>query len=151
MKLSWKVIIPAILAVIILLRLFAGEICTVSSVSMEPAIRAGDRLWMDKLTYGAPLPRRFADIPLLNVFTWIKPLRLADQKNDWGNNRLRGLRMPRRGDLAVFISPEPPHPLLVKRIAARFRTGDTIVIRADNYEELSPVAVAEGNDILHKE
>ena len=150
MKLFWKSFIPAIILVVILLRLFAGEICTVPSESMSPTIRVGDRLWIDKVTYGARLPRRFADIPLLNVFTWIKPLRLADKKNDWGNNRLRGLRMPRTGDLAVFESPEPPHPLLVKRIESRFRTGDTIVIHAGNYDALYHIVAGEGNEICMK-
>jgi len=28
----------------------------------------------DKVSYGALLPNRFADISLLNVFTWITPL-----------------------------------------------------------------------------
>jgi signal peptidase I len=117
---------------------------------MEPTIIVGDRLWIDKFTYGAQLPKRFADIPLLNVFTWIKPLRLADRKNDWGNKRMKGLRMPRIGDLVVFESPEPPYPLLVKRIASRLRTGDTIVIHASNYNDLHHIAACEGKDIFMK-
>jgi signal peptidase I len=83
---------------------------------MYPAILAGDRMWIDYTVYGARLPRRFADIPIVNVFTWIKPLREADQRMDWGYKRLKGKRQPKAGDIAVFESPEFPHPLVVKRI-----------------------------------
>ena len=56
-------------------RVFGGEICLVPSSSMEPAILIGDWLWIDKLTYGARLPVRWSDIPLINVFTWNRTLR----------------------------------------------------------------------------
>ena len=56
-----------------------GEPCTVPSGSMEPTLLCGDRLWINKLAYGGRFPSRWADIPLLNVFTWIRPLRLADE------------------------------------------------------------------------
>jgi signal peptidase I len=100
----------------IFFRVFVGEPCVVPSGSMQPAILPGDRMWIDHATYGALLPRRFADIPLLNAFTWIAPLRRADERLDWGYARMKGLRKPRRGDIAVFQSPEIPHPLVVKRI-----------------------------------
>jgi len=132
---------------VIAIRLFVGEPCTVSSGSMKPAIIEGDRLWIDKTVYGARLPKRFADIPIINIFTWIKPLRLADERNNWGNNRLKGRRMPRIGDMAVFESPEFPHPLLVKRIAARFRAGDTIVINSKNYHDLYHIIYYEGQEV----
>ena len=134
------------LCLVVILRVFVGEVCTVPSASMRPSIIIGDRLWIDKTTYGARLPKRFADIPLINVFTWIKPLRLADEKNNWGYRRMKGRRMPRLGDLAVFESPEFPHPLLVKRIVSRYRTGDTVVIHADNYDELYHIVAYEGKE-----
>jgi signal peptidase I len=111
---------------VICLRIFIGEHCIVPSDSMYPTILAGDRLWMDYATYGARLPRRFADIPLLNAFTWIGPLRRADERWDWGEHRMPGRRMPQTGDMVVFDSPEVPYLLLVKRIAEIKNIGDTI-------------------------
>jgi len=135
-KIVWIAVISLIFLGVIAIRMFIGEPCSVPSASMKPTINVGDWLWIDKTTYGARLPRSFADIPIINVFTWFKPLRLVDEKNNCGNKRMRGKRMPRIGDLAVFESPEFPHPLLVKRIVARFRIGDTIIINTKNYYEL---------------
>ena len=143
-----KIFIPSLIVVIIVLRMFVGEVCSVPSGSMYPTIIIGDRMWIDKTTYGARLPRRFADIPILNVFTWIKPLRMADEENDWGNRRLRGKRMPRVGDLAVFESPSFPHPLLVKRIADRWKSGDTLVVNLDNFDPMYKVVLEEGKQIF---
>jgi signal peptidase I len=114
---------------------------------MYPTIIIGDWLWIDKTTYGARLPRRFAEIPLFNVFTWLKSLRIVDEKNDWGNHRFRGKRMPRVGDLAVFESPDFPHLLLVKRIAERYKKGDTIVINANNYYNVYHIVYNEGHQM----
>lgn len=147
MRLFFKIAIPVILKVIILLRIFVGEVCTVSSGSMYPTIITGDRMWINKTTYGARLPRRFSDIPLLNVFTLIKPLREADEKIDWGNRRLRGKRMPRVNDLAVFESPIFPHPLLVKRITETLKAGDTLVINTENFDPMYKIVADEGRHI----
>ena len=135
------------LLAVISLRLFVGEICTVPSPSMSPTIITGDWLWIDKVTYGAQLPRRFADIPVINVFTWIKSLRLADEKNDWGDKRLKGLRMPCINDVAVFQSPEYPFNLLVKRISAIISKGDTIFLNMNNYDAMQSIILYEGYDI----
>ncbi len=147
-KIVWITVVTVCLFAVVALRVFVGEVCAVPSWSMSPTIVAGDWLWIDKMTYGARLPRRFADIPIINVFTWVKPLRLADEKNDWGHNRMKGLRMPQMGDLAVFESPEYPHPLLVKRISALFRAGDTIVVNAHTYNDLHHIVCHEGKEIF---
>jgi len=146
-KVFLRIGLPFIIFAIIALRLFVGEVCAVPSASMSPTIIVGDRLWIDKTSYGARLPRRFVDIPLLNVFTWIKPLRLADEKNDWGFNRLSCIRTPHLGDLAVFESPEFPCPLLVKRIAVKYNSGDTIVINSENYNIMHTIVLNEGHEI----
>ena len=148
MKLIWKIFIPVVIIAIIMLRMFAGEVCNVPSGSMYPTIIIGDRMWIDKTTYGARLPKRFADIPLLNVFTWIKPLREADKKIDWGNRRAKGKRLPRVGDLVVFESPQYPFPLLVKRITERLKAGDTLVINGNNFDPMYKVVLEEGKEII---
>ena len=69
--------------VCVFIRIAVGKPCVVPSGSMEPTLLCGDRLWINKLAYGGRLPKRWADIPLLNVFTWIRPLRIADEQNHW--------------------------------------------------------------------
>ena len=69
------------------------------SGSIEPTLLCGDRLWINKLAYGGRFPSRWADIPLLNVFTWIRPLRLADEENHWEYRRLPGYSEPKQGIL----------------------------------------------------
>ena len=123
-KLFFMVVI--VLTVAIITRLFIGEPCQVSSVSMLPTIMAGDWLWINKIVYGGRLPERFADIPLLNIFTHISSLRDADSKNSWGYNRLPGFKQPGINDIIVFNSPEDKDILLVKRIVKVFRKGDII-------------------------
>ncbi|MDR2147849.1 MAG: signal peptidase I [Tannerella sp.] len=142
--------IAGLLCFAVFIRLFIGEPCTVPSASMQPTIIEGDRLWIDKLTYGARLPRRFADIPILNIFTWIKPLREADLRNDWGENRLKGRRLPQINDVVVFESPEYPNPLLVKRISKIKTVGDTLPVNTDNYEMMENLIRKEGDNIIRR-
>ena len=113
-KLTLFIIIIITLAVFI--RMVLGEPCKVPSGSMEPTIHTGQWLWIDKLTYGGRLPNRWADIPLINVFTHIASLRNADAKNNWGYHRLPGFSKPKVEDIVVFNSPENEKLLLVKRI-----------------------------------
>lgn len=89
---------------------------------MEPTILVGDVLWLDKASYGARLPQRWGDIPIINIFTWIKPLRDADEKVDWGYRRLFGWKEPKCGDMVVFNSSEDAQVLLVKRIIKIYST-----------------------------
>lgn len=94
---------------------------------MENMIEADEWLWINKVSYGAVLPKRWADIPLINVFTWIYSLRKADEWNDWGYHRLPKIANPKRSDIVVFKDPENQYFLLVKRLIAQ--PGDQIEIR----------------------
>ena len=99
----------------VLIRLFIGEPCYIPSESMEPTL-CGDWVWVDKVSYSALLSNRFADIPLLNVFTWIAPLREKDSGNEWDLGRIPGWREAQENDIVVFRSPENRNMLLVKRV-----------------------------------
>ena len=125
-----------VLAIVILLaivvRLFVGEPCYIPSASMEPAIMTGDWLWINKITYGGRLPERWADIPLINVFTHIAALRLADADNNWGYRRFSGFKKPAALDIIVFNSPENEESLLVKRVVGMLNKGDTFYLHNDN-------------------
>lgn len=127
----------------ILIRVGLGEICSVPSASMEPTILTGDWLWIDKATYGAKLPERWADIPLINVFTWNDYLREADEKNDWKYHRLTGYKAPQLFDIVVFKSPENEALLLVKRITHIISAGETIVLTPQNYDLLKSIPEQE--------
>ena len=63
------------------------------------------------------MPRRFAEIPILNAFTWIKPLRELDERNDWGSCRFPGYRDFEKGDVILFHAKDDYKTILVKRIA----------------------------------
>lgn len=111
------------MCLIIAFRLVAGEPCFVPSNSMEPTIQVGDWLWIDKFTYGGRLPQRASEIPLINVFTWIKPLREMDAAHHWGDWRMPGLRKPRHLDIIVFRDMKNHSKLVVKRLIGL--PGDT--------------------------
>ena len=80
-----KKVIAVILFILfcLFIRIAVGELCIVPSGSMEPTLLCGDRVWIDKITYGARFPARWADIPVINVFTWIRPLREMDRNTHW--------------------------------------------------------------------
>lgn len=142
-------IFVTVVILIILVRLFVCEVCIVSTESMEPAIRPTEILVLDKLSYGCCMPRRWADIPLINIFTWIPSLRQKDNRRNWGFHRGWGLRKPQEGDVAVFYSPEEPDMLLVKRIKRIIEPGTKLAI--DSMRDLvEKMAVQEHVSIVKR-
>lgn len=128
-----------IILVSIGIRVFVGEPCHISSGSMEPTLVAGDWLWINKLFYGAELPGKWADIPLVNILTWSRAFREHDSRNNWGYHRMKGIDEPRIGDIVVFHSPEQQETLLIKRIAEIVHKGNTIYpdsTNGDRYKAL---------------
>lgn len=142
-------LIAWILAGVILVRIFVFEVCIVSTESMVPAIRPTEIIVIDKLTYGCNLPRRWADIPLLNVFTWIPYLRLQDERTDWGFCRGWGLRTPQEGDVAVFLAPNRPYTMLVKRIHTVIDKGTSFPIDSMR-TTIEPMALSEHVPIIRR-
>lgn len=71
---AWIVLLYALLTGLFLRSVRVG------SVSMEPALGAGDVLLASPLVYGSRLP--------------------------WGERRLPGFRKPRRGDIVVVVAPQ---------------------------------------------
>ena len=127
----------------IFIRIFIGEPTKVSSSSMEPTIKSGDWLWISKVDYGAILPRRWADIPILNIVTWIPDFRTHARRTDWGDCRMRGFNKPDIGDIVVFNSPENIDVLLVKRISQIQHANSLIHLDSTNYNNY--------NDIINQE
>ena len=107
---------------------FIGEIRWVPTPSMENTIMARSLVWMDKTQYGARMPRRFWDIPVLKYGFYLVPqLYRPDQKLNWGYHRLKGTGTLHRGDIIAFDSPMGDSVLLCKRLIGL--PGDTVEIR----------------------
>lgn len=115
------------LVFVILLRLFVVEIVSISGSSMENSLHSGDRILVNKLSYGGRLPRRVADIPIVNIFTWSDRFRLADDARNWPYRRLKGYTDIRRNDIVVFDRPNQSAPL-IKRIVGL--PGETVELRS---------------------
>jgi signal peptidase I len=89
-----------VLAVLIF-RAFVAEAYMIPSGSMEPTLKPGDRLVVNKLAYGLRLP-----------FTTIKLIRGQE---------------PRPGEIVIFAHPRQPETTLIKRVIAS--GGDTVAVR----------------------
>ena len=103
------------------------------------------------LAYGGRFPSRWADIPLLNVFTWIRPLRLADEENHWEYRRLPGYSEPKQGDIAVFNSPVDPQLLLVKRITRVVKKGEPLRIDRRTLLLYRSLILRDGGKVMEKD
>lgn len=107
---------------------FIGEIRWVPTPSMESTIMARSLVWMDKTQYGARMPRRFWDIPVLKYGFYVIPqLYRPDQKLDWGYHRLKAMGTLERGDIIAFDSPMGERVMLCKRLIGL--PGDTVELR----------------------
>src|SRR5215831_20369185 len=100
-----------VIAIFLGTRTLLAEAFRIPSGSMEPTLLVGDWLFVNKLRYGPNIPFTHASLP--------------------------GYATPKRGDVAVFvsppqdvtirISPEEITPVLVKRIVGV--AGDTLLMR----------------------
>jgi signal peptidase I len=97
---SFESIAVAVL-VALLLRSFVVEAFKIPSGSMIPTLAIGDQIFVNKYVYGVRVP-----------FTSI---------------RLVDFAMPERGEVVVFIYPQPPHEDYIKRVIGL--PGDEIVVK----------------------
>jgi len=97
-----SIITAFILALII--RSFIIEPFKIPSGSMEPTLKVGDKILVNKFIYGAR-------IPFTNIF-------------------FPKIREPQTGDIMVFIYPVNPKKDFIKRVIAK--GGDTVEIRNGN-------------------
>ena len=107
--------------VVICIRVFIVDIYLIPSLSMANTLYPKDVILVNKLIYGPNLPQSPYEIPLVNIFYFLK----ADSKNEfnykvWQSKRLQGTSVIKQGDIVVFKKNE----IRVKRCVAI--AGDTL-------------------------
>lgn len=121
-----------------MINLFVGELAQVPTGSMYPTISAGNKIWYEKYSYGPVLPRRIAEIPLVNLLCAIPSVWRNDTARNWGYHRIPGLGRPKRMDIVVFWNPTNKTQLLAKRIIGL--PGDTVrILRGRVYVNGQPI------------
>ena len=94
-----SLVVAAVLALVV--RTFVVQAFKIPTGSMRPTLIEGDRILVDKVTYGIKIP----------LTHW----------------RLPDIRPPRHGDLVVFRAVDDPRRDFIKRLVAL--EGDTVEIR----------------------
>ena len=94
-----SVVVAVLLAMVV--RTFFLQAFKIPTGSMRPTLIEGDRILVDKVTYGIPIPFTVARLPRIHP--------------------------PRRGDVVVLRSIDDPHKDFIKRLVAV--GGDTVEIR----------------------
>jgi len=98
--------IVVVFAVAISFRLFFIEIYAIPSGSMENTLQPGDKVLVNKLTYGPRLPASPYEIPWVNLVWYLHARASANPDSVyWKYRRLKGLSAIGRGDVMVFIHP----------------------------------------------
>lgn len=76
------------LLILLLVKVFIGEWVYIPSDSMFPTISAKSLVWNSKITYGALMPQRIVETPVLNLLCLIPAVYLyaedSSQKTDKG-------------------------------------------------------------------
>jgi len=129
---SYKILIILVIAILIasFIRIFLVQIYTISSDSMEPTLSAGDRVVINKLTYGAANPFwGLSDMKkIFSVFNNPFYGRLRSLSSERYLVRLS--RDPRRSDIIALrhrANPDEDPITLVKRIIGL--PGETVKIK----------------------
>ncbi len=120
------------IAAAILMKIFILEICVIPSGSMENTLFPGDRVIINKLSYGPRMPRSVVETPWLHglylLFKGGSAYRQAlSESSEKAFRRLKGASGIHRGDVVIFESPVEKNLLLAKRFVAL--PGDTISMR----------------------
>ncbi|MEZ4270470.1 MAG: signal peptidase I [Myxococcota bacterium] len=103
-KPPWRETVESIavaILVALLLRAFVVEAFKIPSGSMIPTLAIGDQIFVNKYIYGIRIP--FTEIRLIDF------------------------AIPERGDVIVFVQPDPPHEDYIKRVIGL--PGDEVEVR----------------------
>ena len=72
------------LLILLLVKVFIGEWVYIPSDSMFPTISARSLVWNSKITYGALMPQRIVETPVLNLLCLIPAVAKAEKKQIGG-------------------------------------------------------------------
>lgn len=112
---------------IVLLRVLVFDFCQVESVSMQETLFAGDVILVNKLQYGARLPRQPGDVPFLEALAYSVGFHSWALNTSWDYRRMPGATGINRNDIMVFTDPHKKENNLIKRCVGL--PGDTLVIK----------------------
>lgn len=108
-KLKWLKTLDTyilIFFIAIFIRVFCIEIFSIPSGSMEDTLITGDKILVNKLTYGPDLPCSPFEIPWINLFFYMSKKARTDMDSLWWDSkRLSGYSRIKRGDVMVFRHP----------------------------------------------
>ncbi|MDW3191967.1 MAG: signal peptidase I [Cytophagales bacterium] len=119
--------IIAVVLLAIWIRVFIMEFYVVPSHSMADTILPGDKLLLNKLTYGPKLPRSPFEIPWVDLLYYYS----SNKRNDnnrrywWNYHRLSGYSQYSRGDIMIFTHPYDNTEYIKRCLAI---PGDTLRI-----------------------
>lgn len=122
------VVLLFVTIIAILIRVFVAEIYYIPSSSMNSTLYEGDVVLVNKTNYGAVLPRKPVDIPLIPGLLFIKPLEKWLLEKRWEYQRTTPLDGMKRGDVVAFRFPQGDE-MFIKRCVAL--PGDTLSILHD--------------------
>jgi signal peptidase I len=124
----YPIIITLVLVSAICIRLFFFEIYYIPSESMRDTLYPGDRVLVEKISFGPRLPSNVFEIPWINVifyFAW--KAGLIKEVDHWSYQRLNGISTIKHNDLLVYTLDKYPGQSFIKRCVAL--PGDTFEIR----------------------
>lgn len=113
---AWVDAIVYALVLIYFVFAFIGQQYEIPSSSLEKTLLVGDRLWVDKATYGARVPQTPLHFPLAQHTMPILNTKSYIDNPQLSYHRLPGLRSIERGDIVVFNYPQ----------------GDTVAVKIPN-------------------
>jgi signal peptidase I len=120
----------AILLFSIVFRVLIFEIYSIPSDSMEDTIQNGDKVLVNKLSYGPRLPYSPLEIPWINLaFSFGRNKGTKTDSIWWKYIRLPGLTRIKHNHIIVFNSPKRFGEALIKRCIGL--PGDTLLIRGE--------------------
>jgi signal peptidase I len=129
----------------IAVRLFFIEIYAIPSGSMEDTMLPGDKVLVNKLTYGPKLPASPYDIPWINLVWFLRAGATANPDSVYCDyHRLWGLSSICRGDVMVFSHPlwGGRNNFFIKRCMAL--PGDTLEIENGRVKIIGSFVVEPG-------
>jgi len=111
----------------LLLRIFCFEIFVIPSGSMENTTYQGDFVYVNKIYFGARLPKHLREVPWLNVFSLLfngagnnRPVSFST------NSRMPGVSKIKNNDILVFNQPLNQDEYFIKRCIGL--PGDNLIL-----------------------